>query len=495
MGACVDDDDDSGSFVVYSFARGCTLAVGQIQAAASAPSSGAAYAGRRQSDTGGRASPVVSAVVDPVFGERFWVPTRLEPAGPDGCSAPACASPRRAACASLADAPQVLVSCTVIRCMRGQRLHHLDLLRAAAMLLGIVYHALLAAPALGRALPPASAWESSVCVWLVSTIHAFRLPLFFLLAGFFAALVVGRGGVRAFVEGRARRIGVPLVIGVLTLAPAVDLTRAAASHDGLYSFGFDPRPIHLWFLWYLLLFYAVVLVARRGTGSLGERVAAAVRAAVARPAGRAALVALTALFLLRVPVFETDPQYSFAPREGVFVYYLGFFALGWILLARPDVLHGLGGRWRAQLAVAFTASIVLSSLPHDHVGRPASALILAVVAWTAIGGLIGAARELASTPSPRIRYLADASYWLYLVHLPLVLALHLAVAPLDLGLALTAVVAVAGASAVGLVTYDRLVRYGAIGRLLHGHREPPVRVAEAVAQATAVRRRGPARAG
>jgi peptidoglycan/LPS O-acetylase OafA/YrhL len=103
-----------------------------------------------------------------------------------------------------------------------------------------------------------------------------------------------------------------------------------------------------------------------------------------------------------------------------------------------------------------------------------AALVLAVLVWTAIGGLIGAARRFASNPSPGIRYVADASYWLYLVHLPLVLATHLLVAPRGLGMALTAAISVAVTTAIALVTYELFVRYTVLGRVLHGERARPV---------------------
>ena len=54
-------------------------------------------------------------------------------------------------------------------------------------------------------------------------IHAFRMPVFYVLAGFFAALLYERRGARAFVRNRVIRILVPFAVGWAILFPLVKL--------------------------------------------------------------------------------------------------------------------------------------------------------------------------------------------------------------------------------------------------------------------------------
>ena len=70
------------------------------------------------------------------------------------------------------------------------------------------------------------------------------------------------------------------------------------------------------------------------------------------------------------------------------------------------------------------------------------------------------------------RYLADASYWVYLVHLPLVMAGQVLVlaAPWPWFVKLGAVVA--SVTAISLLSYELLVRHTFLGRLLNGRRVP-----------------------
>ena len=63
--------------------------------------------------------------------------------------------------------------------------------------------------------------------------------------------------------------------------------------------------------------------------------------------------------------------------------------------------------------------------------RLAGAACYALAIWTTTFAAIGLALRFLSGFSPVRRYLADASYWLYLIHLPILMALQVAVSQLD----------------------------------------------------------------
>ena len=50
-------------------------------------------------------------------------------------------------------------------------------------------------------------------------IHGFRMPLFFLMSGFFTAMLWRQRGLRALVRQRAQRLLLPLAIAMLTVIP------------------------------------------------------------------------------------------------------------------------------------------------------------------------------------------------------------------------------------------------------------------------------------
>lgn len=97
------------------------------------------------------------------------------------------------------------------------RRHDLDALRAVAMLLGIVLHALMSfVPGLW---PIQDVVRDPHVGTLVMLVHGFRMPLFFVVSGFFTALTWKQRGLKTLVQQRLRRIGIPLLLALFTIVP------------------------------------------------------------------------------------------------------------------------------------------------------------------------------------------------------------------------------------------------------------------------------------
>ncbi len=151
-----------------------------------------------------------------------------------------------------------------------ERHHDLDALRGVMLLLGLVIHA-------GEAYFPANLrkaelWffydstSSSIASTLAAAIHVYRILVFFVLAGFFAAMLMSKRGLRGLVSNRLKRVAAPLTVATLVVIPMVYV--AATYAESLQSptanrlpfNGFDGdlsnKLFHLWFLWHLMIFYA-----------------------------------------------------------------------------------------------------------------------------------------------------------------------------------------------------------------------------------------------
>ena len=96
------------------------------------------------------------------------------------------------------------------------------------MLLGIVLHAaLFFVPDLWSKAYSAEGYPaevSGIYTLLFFGIHGFRMPVFFLLSGFFTALLWQRRGLRQLAMQRLKRIGLPLAIGAFTVIPITTFT-------------------------------------------------------------------------------------------------------------------------------------------------------------------------------------------------------------------------------------------------------------------------------
>lgn len=389
------------------------------------------------------------------------------------------------------------ISATVVA-----RYHALDSLRAAMMLLGVVLHIAISygIQPYGRAWPYKDASTNQVCDLLVNFIHVFRMPVFFVMAGFFAALLHDRRGLGAMLRNRTRRILVPFVVGWVVLFPLVRLAFHFAWSAGSYAPPpavretmegnhpyTHPTTIHLWFLYDLLIFYvavalAEVLASRLGAGrqgwlSRGLRVI--VQSVCWRPLTLGAVTMLT-LLPMRAGALETSMSFLPAPR--VLAAYGIFFGFGWLFYAHRDLLPTFRRLAWTQVILATVAAfpanyLAVAQLRADPTHRPLPTLLTAaatggLMTWLLIFGITGLFVRHFDRPLPRVRYLTDASYWVYLVHLPLVIFTVGLLAPVHLPALVKMATVLMLVTPVLLISYHHGVRSTVIGEWLNGTRYP-----------------------
>ena len=372
------------------------------------------------------------------------------------------------------------------------RRHELDALRAFAMLLGVVLHAALtffpeAWPVQDRTAGFHGPWEE-----LVFAVHGFRMPAFFLLSGFFTAMLWRRRGLPALIRHRLRRVALPLALAMVTVGPAMDWVVDRALRSGAKGYSVHelaPRleeVHHLWFLWMLLWLLAGFLVVAfvadrvRPEPPRGDR--------GAQPAWlrwvMGLLIPLTLLPQLGMakggayPMFGPDTDTGLLPPLHLLAYYAAFFSFGALAYGRRDrngalLADTLGRRWPVVLPisvlVAFPVGLAVTYLPEVR-SWAVSQVLQVLYAWGMCLGLIGLFRVLLTCERPSVRYLADASYWIYLVHLPLVIGAQIVLRDWALPSGIKFLLITGGVTAVLLLSYQAFVRHTPIGTLLNGRK-------------------------
>jgi len=406
---------------------------------------------------------------------------------------------------------------SVERCglFRGPRLDYLDATRAFALVLGVIFHASLSFTPyfMGWAVQDISTGKVVADFMLVS--HSFRMELFFLLAGFFSQGLLERQGLGVFLRSRVIRLGVPFVAGWFLLRPLVvsGWIMGAASLRGDYDFwagiraGFAtlrdlPAGLftgsHLWFLYYLLMITAVALVVRLSFASATRAIAgeAGLTRLLSRldvAAGWLArsdwglplLVLPTAWALWHMRFWGMDtPDQSLRPHLPVLAVYGGGFALGWMFGRQPPETIAAFGRITAirllLLVASLGATLKLSPIqadpghPHFTAAHVGFVLGYATLMWTLVVLTLGVFQKLCAKPRPVIRYLADSSYWMYLIHLPVVVWLQVAVAEVELHWSFKLTFVSAATIVIALLTYGLFVRATFLGQILNGRRRERV---------------------
>lgn len=379
-----------------------------------------------------------------------------------------------------------------------KRYHALDSLRGGMMLLGVWLHTVVGFSRDGG-WPYKDAHPTAVYNWTLGLIHTFRMPIFFLLAGFFAALLWERGQAR-FVENRCRRILLPFALFWTCMYPVV-LWMAAWSQSWnrpgagsratqfILSGEFLGRlhPLHMWFLEYLLILYAIAWLLARGLEILGRNAQAAgllqglnglYRASLLRSWRSLIFAAPSFLVLMLMPgAFLEDPP-GFQPVPRIVLAYTVPFFFGWLLFRNRDLLDTFErDAWRnVGLAAALFAGWMAFIDPIQNRPeywswvKPLRAAAGAELFWLLAFGLTGLFLRYLSNERPLGRYLADGSYWMYLVHMPVVMVFQMSLAPLSWPAALKVPIVVALAVPTLVLSYDLLVRNTWIGALLNGRR-------------------------
>jgi glucan biosynthesis protein C len=389
----------------------------------------------------------------------------------------------------------------------ADRLHSLDAVRAFALLLGVFFHG--AAGYVENF--PAEFWPwreppSATLGGYFFVTHIFRMSLFFMIAGFFGRMVLERRGLRAFVKDRSKRIVLPLVVGLpivllslALLAVAGTLLRGGSLADLAAATGnAEPGPegsfpwVHLWFLYYLLIFYILALALRtlfrtvidRGS-AIRRSIDAAVRFALSGVWGAALIGLPLAAYYYNLDGWSSwtglPAPVALLPQASSLVGYGAAFGFGWLAHREIDRLLALERQWLAfcALAVALTAVSyhVAGGTPRFEAYLEGRELMIYCAAyfvamWCWILGLTGAAVRFLSAESPVRRYIADSSYWLYLMHLPVLAFFAALLAPLPLHWTIKYPLEVGATLVVLLVSYRYLVRSTFIGATLNGRRYP-----------------------
>jgi glucan biosynthesis protein C len=253
---------------------------------------------------------------------------------------------------------------------------------------------------------------------------------------------------------------------------------------------------HLWFLYVLLELYAAALLLRwvvtmvdteGRLGAAADRLFALILQSRLAPA----ILALPILIALSLDhrwvgfIGVRTPDQSLITNAQAWVGFGSAFAVGWLLHRQLALLQGLERRWLINTIVAvgliglsfalalavlqvsagvWTAPVSLATI------RLAGAITYALAIWTTTFAVIGLALRFMAGFSRTRRYLADASYWLYLIHMPIVMALQVAVSQLDWPWSVKFALMLLVALPAMLASYHLLVRDTIIGRILNGRR-------------------------
>ncbi|MEW9856929.1 acyltransferase family protein [Novosphingobium sp. M1R2S20] len=331
--------------------------------------------------------------------------------------------------------------------LQGERQHFWDGLRALLMLLGIPYHvALTYRPGKDFIV------HSGEGVWgfaeVSQVIHLFRMPAFFLVAGYFASHLLRRRDPGEWLKGRYTRLGIPFLTCIVTLVPAMNLAcelsnmpwpQAIASwrHNSLTSGGYWVR--HLWFIIVLLYFCTAAAAWAAWSSRTGPAAELRVENCWSSRhfvvAASAVLFGVAAWESLALEAFYVAGLATMVPQQILrldeVIIYAPWFILGFVVARSPASLVRICRFSAAVAALAVLATVTWLSV-HDQVSPMAERFIGTIAAAAITQVFIATARRFLDRPMPLVRRLTDASFVIYLLHLPLITLFVWLAQPLNL---------------------------------------------------------------
>lgn len=385
------------------------------------------------------------------------------------------------------------------------RYHYLDNVRVLAMFAGVLFHAALAYSPLLHNLWFTSGSESSASIDIVVFFtHLFRMPVFFLVSGFFAVMMLQKKGISDFLKNRSMRILLPLVIFFPLLAATIFLSIgwALENIDNLSPMlqfikamqnnpDAPPPPLstmHLWFLFNLFLFALTTSVLYKFSffqSKLVKKISSAKFILFVLP-----LLMIPAMYSQSAPHPAAE---KFYPELWSFGFYGLFFILGCLIFLKQSLLDELEPYknilWVVSLfAYAIFYSLLPTAIPAEELMKIAtdgfeptlSHIKLATceafiaVYMTIYCLLLG--RKFLNRPNKLLKLISDSSYWVYLIHLPILLMIQFALTDINLNMWFKFMISTSVTLIVTMLSYMLLVRRTPIGWLLNGKKkiEPAV---------------------
>ena len=313
----------------------------------------------------------------------------------------------------------------------SQRRYDIDALRSIAMFLLIFYHLGVSFTSIAPQISFVQNKRVADGIWpLLNLMNSWRIPLVFLIAGVALRLSFRKRTKMQIFKERTKVLGLPWLFGTLVFSTSsvfiagkyynywfLDEINEAA------LFSFQYQGVHLWFLINIFI-YCWLFVPILNFISKENFISSLLN----RPGG---------IFLFAIPVIaegrllnsvrfktETYGDYytTYALTEHGFILGLIWFAIGIILTSQGDAFWESNKKnWRLHLALGMTSYFyrLFNNFIEDYA---LDNRLIAFESFNFIFALLGLAAVYLNKDSPQLTYYKTAVYPVYIVHLPVQMA-------------------------------------------------------------------------
>ena len=367
-----------------------------------------------------------------------------------------------------------------------ERIVYIDYLRNFANLVRCLIHASVPYMMTYAPMWPVNDKGSWFFDFTIFELHLFVMELFFMISGFMFAMEINNKSTQKIIKNRFKRIVIPFLFGLVLIVPIIlsmftisDYSQVSLLHIDVlkqsyfsgWKLGFENffPTAHLWFLYYLILFYTLTIFLRKFL--LKIKIFSVVYLFTG------IFVSITCMFFMSRWI--VDNPITLMPEIPSFIHYFCFFLIGFFVNNSEKLLSSLKKYANKILMIGIVFG-VFSIIPqlwftktdlsyYTYIKSLAIILSCTAIYFLTIG-IWGYFSKLEIKDNKILRYLTDSSYWVYLSNMPLVAIFHILFIPLQIPIYVKFILSFTGALTLSFLTYEFLVRYTYIGGILNKRR-------------------------
>ncbi|WP_041326903.1 acyltransferase family protein [Robiginitalea biformata] len=309
--------------------------------------------------------------------------------------------------------------------MTPQRRYDIDWLRVIAIGLLLVYHIAIIFQPWAMLVGFIGTEEPLEAIWKPMTLlNVWRIPLLFYVSGMGVCFAIRKRNWLQLLRERSQRILLPFVFGFLAIAPLHFLV--FQEYYGL-PLGYYPHAGHLWFLgnifcYVLLLSPLFFYLKKHEEGRFVQKLRYLMRKAVG-PLSVISFFVIEAL-LVRPRPFELYAETWHGFFIGLLAFFFGFL---FVLIGKPFWQTVLKWRW---LYIGLAASLYTLRFLEFNLSAPGYLMAIESNLW--IFGIFGFGYKYLNRPGATLRYLSQAAYPVYIIHMAVLYTAAMLILPLEL---------------------------------------------------------------
>jgi len=341
------------------------------------------------------------------------------------------------------------------------RRYDIDWLRVIAIGLLLLYHAAIGFQSWGIMIGFITNNKPWTYLWIPMTmLNIWRIPLLFFVSGMGVYFALQTRNWKQLLIERAGRIFIPFVFGVFVIVPISIFILQRYYHQAL---NYIPNPGHLWFLGNIFIYVILLLpvffyLKKNETG----RIVSWIKKCLGNPFG---LLLVIAVFIMEAVWVDPHPYELYAMTWHGFFLGLPAFFFGFCFVLSGAAFWNmlLKGRW-----LFFAAAVLLYGyrLLQPQMNVPNFQLAIESNCW--IFSLFAFGYKYLNHPGKALRYLSQAAYPVYIIHMIFLFLASLLIFPLDINVQLKFILVLLFTVTGCFAFYEFIIRRINITRVLFG---------------------------